>query len=106
MLHLITCHGHIMPRLAELLYNTGMEKMWETWIFCTLTVTTLLANLIQLMTNWRYFFYFSQKSRFDNSYKLSPMETICMTCQILFSGEKNKKIFWCHLLKILPECFV
>ena len=34
--------------------------------------------------------YFSQKTGFDISCKLSPMEVICMKCQILFSG-KNKK---------------
>ena len=33
---------------------------------------------------------FSQKTGFDITCKLSPMETICMKCQILFSG-KNKK---------------
>ena len=36
------------------------------------------------------FSYFSQKTGFDIPCKLSPMETICMKCQILFS-EKNKK---------------
>ena len=36
------------------------------------------------------FSYFSQKTGFDISCKLSPLETICMKCQILFS-RKNKK---------------
>ena len=31
-------------------------------------------------------FSFSQKTGFDISCKLSPVETICMKCQILFSG--------------------
>ena len=35
--------------------------------------------------------FFSQKIRFDNSCKLSPQDTICMKCQILFSWI-NKKI--------------
>ena len=38
----------------------------------------------------RRHFYFSQKKGFHISCKLSPMETICMKCQNLFSG-KNKK---------------
>ena len=38
----------------------------------------------------KYFSYFLQKKGFDISCKLSPVETICMKCQILFSG-KNKK---------------
>ena len=37
-----------------------------------------------------YFSFFSQKTGFDISCKLSPLETICMKCQILFPG-KNKK---------------
>ena len=36
------------------------------------------------------FSYFSYKIGFDNSCKLSPKETICMKCQILFY-RKNKK---------------
>ena len=35
--------------------------------------------------------FFSQKTRFDISCKLSPMETVCMKYQILFSGENEKK---------------
>ena len=38
------------------------------------------------------YFYFSQETGFDISCKLSPLETICMKCQILFSGENNKNI--------------
>ena len=33
------------------------------------------------------------KIGFDISYKLSPVETICMKCQILFSGKIRKNIF-------------
>ena len=39
------------------------------------------------------FFLFSQKTGFDISCKLSPMETICMKCQYLFSGKKIRKIY-------------
>ena len=38
----------------------------------------------------KYFSYFSQKTGFGILCKLSPAETICIKCQILFSG-KNKK---------------
>ena len=38
----------------------------------------------------KYFSYFSQKTGFDISCKLSPMEIFYMKCQILFFG-KNKK---------------
>ena len=33
-------------------------------------------------------FLFFQKTGFDISCKVSPLETICMKCQNLFSGEK------------------
>ena len=40
----------------------------------------------------KYFSYFSQTTGFGISCKLSPMETIRMKCQILFSGENKKNI--------------
>ena len=40
----------------------------------------------------KYFSHFSQEARFDILCKLSPMETICMKSQILFSGKNKKNI--------------
>ena len=40
----------------------------------------------------KYFLYISQKTGFDISCKLSPVETFCMKCPILFSGKKKKNI--------------
>ena len=40
----------------------------------------------------KWFSYFTQETGFDISHKLSSEETICMKCEILFSG-KIKKIF-------------
>ena len=37
--------------------------------------------------------YFSQKTGFDISCKLSPWETARMKCQILSSGKNKKEIF-------------
>ena len=34
---------------------------------------------------------------------LSPWETVCMKCQILFSGKNKKNILKCRLLQILPR---
>ena len=55
------------------------------------------------MTNWRYFFFifFTQETGFDIPCKLFPLETICLKCQMLFSGKNKKSISKCHLLKIL-----
>ena len=60
------------------------------------------------MTNRWYFSYFSQKTGSDISCKLSPLETICMKCRILFYRKKKKKknISQCRLLKCLPKCHV
>ena len=41
----------------------------------------------------KYFsYFFSQKIGSDISYKLSPKETICMKCLILFPGKSKKNI--------------
>ena len=62
------------------------------------TFTTLWANSADniLMTS-----YFSQKTGFDISSKQSPLETICMKNQNLFSVKNKKNISKCHLLKFL-----
>ena len=39
----------------------------------------------------KYFSYFSMETGFDSLCKLSPIETICMKHQILFSGKKGIK---------------
>ena len=39
-----------------------------------------------------FFSYFSQKTGFNISRKLSPMESICMKCLIILSGENTKDI--------------
>ena len=42
--------------------------------------------------HFEIFFLFSQKTGNDISCKSSPKETICMKCQILFSGKNKKNI--------------
>ena len=65
-------------------------------------ITTLWANSAddKLMI---FFSLFLQKTGFDTACKLSPLETICMKCQILFPGKNGKNISIGHLLKILPR---
>ena len=41
--------------------------------------------------HFEFFFFFSQKTGFDISCQLSPVETIGMKCQNLFSGKNEKK---------------
>ena len=44
-------------------------------------------------------FLFPQKTGLGVSCKLSPLETICMKCQNLFSEKNKKNISICRLLK-------
>ena len=68
----------------------------------SLTFTTLWASSAD--DQWVIFFYFSlRKTGFDISCKLSPLETICMKCQNLFSRTNKNNISKCRLLKILPR---
>ena len=64
-----------------------------------MTLNKLVAN--DALNNWapdkisaddilKYFAYFPQKVCFEIACKLSPLETVCMQCQSLFS-EKNKE---------------
>ena len=72
-------------------------------ILLRLTFTTLLANSAddKLVI---FFLLIYQKTDFDISCKLSPLETICMKYQNLFSGKNKKNISNCRLLKIYSEC--
>ena len=66
-----------------------------------LTITTLWAESAD-----NKFSYFSHKIDLDISCILSPEEIVCIKCQSLFSGKKNKKdtyISKCCLLKFLPN---
>ena len=69
--------------------NANMSPTPSHTCYTPLTFITLW--LIQQTTNWWYFSWLSQKTGFDISCKLSPMETICLKCQILFSVENKKK---------------
>ena len=40
--------------------------------------------------HFEIFYNSSQETGFNISCKLPPLETICMKCQILFSGKKKK----------------
>ena len=57
-------------------------------IFFLFFPENIIWHFMQIVSD---FSYVSQKTEFDISCKLSPVETICMKCQILSSG-KNKKI--------------
>ena len=51
----------------------------------------------------RHFMQIVSKTRFDFLCKLSPMETICINCQILFPGKNKKNISICCLLNFFTQ---
>ena len=54
------------------------------------TAQRVLTINFQQMTFWNSFRIFSQEAEFDISCKLSPIETVCMKCQILLAGKIRK----------------
>ena len=57
------------------------------WSGTVLNVTFMLSTLVKLFSTQHILKHFSQKTGFDISCKLSPLETISMKRQILFSGK-------------------
>ena len=85
------CHLH--PGWAKSLLGANVintHYYYSDMIWCSQWSNVLeplsLSGLIQQTTNWWYYSNFSQKRGFDISCKWSPLETICIKCQILFSG--------------------
>ena len=91
---------------------TFWRKFHENWTkiknsYQYLTFTTLWVNSAD---NKLMIFCFPPppplpppRTGFDISCKLSPVETIYMKCQNLFSGKNKKNISVCCLLKSLPR---
>ena len=50
------------------------------------------------------FSYFFLKTGFDIPCKLSPLETLCMKCQNLFSGKNKKNISNVVCCNFYPAC--
>ena len=86
-----------------------LEAEFSTWVSLShnqhLHMTKRLALWVKFSADdiLKYFSYFSQKTGFDISCKLSPLETICMKCQILFWGKIRKISPICRLLNMPRE---
>ena len=80
--------------LISLKNNKKKKKIKMSSATVTVVISTLINTALWVKFSaddiLKYFSYFPQKTGYDISCKLSPKETICMKCQILFS-EKNKK---------------
>ena len=55
----------------------------------SLHIMLLLALWVKISADLYLFLFYSEKKGFDISCKLSPLETICMKRESLFSGKNN-----------------
>ena len=70
-----------------------METLRIRCYFATMLFILGLAPWVKKSADILIFFsYFPRKTGFDISFKLSPLGTICMRCQILSSGKNKKNI--------------
>ena len=100
--------------LTMLMYLIPLEK-WQTvqilirhhtvWhlIYVCIVSSGLFVpinhyHFLGLFSRWQYF---SQKTGFHISCKLSPKETLCMKCQTCFLGKMRKNISKCWLMKLI-----
>ena len=84
----------LMP--GKLCSTSRAYAHWQTFSFPHITHLTLsmLGKIFSRRHFEIYFLLFSQKIGFDMLCKLSPpKETICIKCQILFSGNNKKNVF-------------
>ena len=90
--------GHFVSSLREREKRGRTDSRGDKrYIMCLLLSRVILLTLSTLgkifsRRHIDWFSYFSQKTGFDISCKLSQLETICMKCQILFSGKNKKNI--------------
>ena len=67
----------------------NLAIIWEPSLAAESMDTLTLRTLDKILSKNILVLFFPE--RFDISCKLSPMETVCMKCQILFSGNVRKK---------------
>ena len=72
-------------------YFFSLKTLLYYWVFVISLLTLSTLGKIFSRRHFDIVFLFFTGNGFDISCKLSPLETICMKCQILFTG-KNKKI--------------
>ena len=98
--------GHIKQEVFQQMQNVQIPIFLHKCIVSSYPLPTVDTQcgkklFLALSTLWansaddamKIFFLFSLKIGFGISCKLSPMETICMKCQTLFSEKQKRKIF-------------
>ena len=77
-------------RLRYKQFDYASRAVFHIALFVCLMLRT--PGKIFSRQQFEFFFYFSHRTEFDILCKLSPMETVCMKYQILFSGKGKKNI--------------
>ena len=75
-------------------HQVRLHLLFIEWLTQKHSINCLTLSTLGKIFSWWHiavFFLFFQKIDFDISCKLSPMETICMKCQILISWKNKKK---------------
>ena len=103
-----------IPRLSQCLnFHTDYQSTTKTsdelarpWLASLCSKALCLALWVKFSADniLKYFIHFPQKTRLDISCKLSPMETICMKFQILFTGKHKKKFTNLSSAELAQRC--
>ena len=117
-LNMIPAEISACTRLVTLVANNNklisFPAPWDCPLVCIYSKPVTCWHPYSLLALWvkfsaddilKYFSNFSQKTGFYISCKLSPLETVCMKCLILFfrKNKKNKKFHQCVIGWFSPD---
>ena len=77
---------HFMQTVSKCQMFIGKNKRIINMLSAEKAERVLIINFEQ-MTSLKFSYFFSQETGFNISCTLSPIETVCMTCQILLAGK-------------------
>ena len=89
-LHCLQMQGISGFSMTRVCLSSPNKKAINTASFLISSLMLSMLGKIKQTTSKYFSFFFSQKTGFDISCKLSPLETICMIYQILFSWKTKK----------------
>ena len=79
----------------------GVFRVKTSACLVKFSVDDLKENILTLKS---FFYFFLQKTEFDISCKVSPMEAICMKCQFCFLGKIRKTIKFFEYCEVIICC--
>ena len=96
---------NILP--ADIKIDWKILHFYTAWNFQVLNIKSIcdlqlgdLPFFGQMRLMIFFLFFFFQKIGYGISCRMSPLETVCMKCQNLFSAKKIRDISICHMLSI------